>query len=432
MLGVYVGTFDPFHMGHLEVVQWAATLCTKVLVMIVNNPKKTCALDLSWRSDFARLVLADANLANNVLVLNCQQTLDAKIRLAKSKGLKVVGFLGTDVATSQPKYVPYETCFVVPRHDMPFTHDPNGWHIPVHVGDSKTFCYQFASSTVLKGALCTNNMTMVNTMCYQETHRQLLLSQFLDCLSVWTGNPNLALEAGVKSTLLDVRGHVHQWTLPRSYNGVQIVVKTVKEPGMLDRECSAFRHFCNIDTPHTPTLVWAGNGCLVTTYVGSSLMNLARFGDLSPEMTGRLAGKALAELHAHNILREPAREHIVACEKFVKLQSRVHKDVLEAYLQDPGVLCLTHGDTNLGNFCLDKNNVVSLIDLVGASPCGIPSYDYYQFLSSLYHHLGWSDFTTTIAKSFNKSYFEHATHEFTSAAKCVCQIYWNVPQSVLP
>ncbi len=39
-LALYPGSFDPFHLGHLDVVEVAAALFDRVLVAVVHNPGK--------------------------------------------------------------------------------------------------------------------------------------------------------------------------------------------------------------------------------------------------------------------------------------------------------------------------------------------------------------------------------------------------------
>lgn len=41
---LYPGSFDPFHLGHLEVVEIAARQFDRVIVAAVNNPQKTTFL----------------------------------------------------------------------------------------------------------------------------------------------------------------------------------------------------------------------------------------------------------------------------------------------------------------------------------------------------------------------------------------------------
>ena len=56
---LYPGSFDPFHLGHLDVVEQAVALFGSVVVAVMHNPDKpTGVLSTSLRVDIARAACA--------------------------------------------------------------------------------------------------------------------------------------------------------------------------------------------------------------------------------------------------------------------------------------------------------------------------------------------------------------------------------------
>ena len=58
-LAVCPGTFDPFHLGHLDVVRRAAVLFDEVVVAVATNAAKSPMFDAGERVELARAALAD-------------------------------------------------------------------------------------------------------------------------------------------------------------------------------------------------------------------------------------------------------------------------------------------------------------------------------------------------------------------------------------
>ncbi len=60
-IAMYPGTFDPFHNGHLDLVQRAARLFDEVVVAVADSSAKGALFDLTDRVTMAREVLAPLN-----------------------------------------------------------------------------------------------------------------------------------------------------------------------------------------------------------------------------------------------------------------------------------------------------------------------------------------------------------------------------------
>lgn len=54
MVGVYPGTFDPVHLGHLDVATRAADLLDRLVIGVYDRPNKTTLFGVSERVDLLR------------------------------------------------------------------------------------------------------------------------------------------------------------------------------------------------------------------------------------------------------------------------------------------------------------------------------------------------------------------------------------------
>ena len=100
---LYPGSFDPFHNGHLEIVETAARLFDRVVVAAVRNPQKSEALfSLAERQQ----MIADsvAHLPNieldsfSSLVVDLARTVGADVIV---KGLRVVSDFESELMQAQ-------------------------------------------------------------------------------------------------------------------------------------------------------------------------------------------------------------------------------------------------------------------------------------------------------------------------------------------
>jgi len=59
-IAVYPGTFDPVHLGHLDIARRAANLFEKVVVAVYDRPNKSLLFSTEERVEMVRQGLADA------------------------------------------------------------------------------------------------------------------------------------------------------------------------------------------------------------------------------------------------------------------------------------------------------------------------------------------------------------------------------------
>jgi pantetheine-phosphate adenylyltransferase len=79
-LAIYAGTFDPITKGHLSVIERAARLFDRLLVVVAVNPTKVPLFSVVEREEMIRLA---ARAWSNV---SCESTTEYVVRLARSRG----------------------------------------------------------------------------------------------------------------------------------------------------------------------------------------------------------------------------------------------------------------------------------------------------------------------------------------------------------
>lgn len=52
--GVYAGSFDPITKGHQDIIERALKFMDKLIVVVMNNPKKTYWFDLDERKELIK------------------------------------------------------------------------------------------------------------------------------------------------------------------------------------------------------------------------------------------------------------------------------------------------------------------------------------------------------------------------------------------
>jgi pantetheine-phosphate adenylyltransferase len=69
-LALYPGSFDPIHLGHLDVVEQASELFGRVVVAVMHNPDKTTGVfDVAERVRLVEESAAEAGVADHVVVV---------------------------------------------------------------------------------------------------------------------------------------------------------------------------------------------------------------------------------------------------------------------------------------------------------------------------------------------------------------------------
>jgi pantetheine-phosphate adenylyltransferase len=102
-VGLIPGSFDPFHNGHLEVVERASLIFDEIVVAAIRNPQKSEALfDLDERRDMIAESLAHVKnvriVSISTLLVNVAQDVEAT---AIVKGLRAISDFESEMQMAQ-------------------------------------------------------------------------------------------------------------------------------------------------------------------------------------------------------------------------------------------------------------------------------------------------------------------------------------------
>lgn len=99
---MYPGSFDPLHLGHLNIVEIAASIFDEVVVVTMQNPEKKSFLSLEAREDLLKSSfshLPNVSTANSSgLVVNTAVDLEATVIV---KGLRSTGDFEIEMQMAQ-------------------------------------------------------------------------------------------------------------------------------------------------------------------------------------------------------------------------------------------------------------------------------------------------------------------------------------------
>jgi pantetheine-phosphate adenylyltransferase len=90
-VGIYPGSFDPIHNGHIDIINRAIKLVDKLYIAVADSPHKSPLFDLDERKEMIENEFSINNkievIAFDNLLIDLANTLNAKILI---RGLRVV------------------------------------------------------------------------------------------------------------------------------------------------------------------------------------------------------------------------------------------------------------------------------------------------------------------------------------------------------
>lgn len=427
---LYSGSFDPFHVGHLEIVKVLLdNNYVDVVIIIPNNPNKSKPLrtELKYRVDIIEKSIA--NVKNAYVVYDDVDTVRDKIATTIHNN-RLYSVMGDDQykelceENKIPKLL-VDEWFIVPRHNHNIANNNKKW-VKVTCLPKKLFCNQEWSSTYIRENIM-NNKSYVLQYCLDEKILKHIIEIGIYSLKT-TVEKKVMLIVGEKAKFTYIRNNVIDVTC----DGKRVIVKVFSNMDEYKHEISSYSKLEELQYKglklKTPKVLFSESdkqySLLGLSYEGKTAETLL-YDDFDAFHVGTIVGEALKMLHSFN--RNIYGKTEIKNNGKLKNVKREIRDqtLLEKFYDNPGATGYIHGDVNLGNFIIDeKDCTVTLIDFNGISKygnSGIPAYEYYQFISGIHWLIIDKEKAKQIEEGFIDGYGETG---FTKEAIEVFKPYW--------
>lgn len=403
-IGIYPGSFDPFHKGHLEVALVALKYVDQVII-VPNNPNhsKPYRNDLNFRTQIIKLSIHEHPR------ISVTETSIEEIHLTDKH--RLVGIIGSDSCRREPKTKVHEW-LVIPRTGYSIPEGSLSWSVPVHCLCDESFSQQQWSSTYIRRQIMTGNLKNL-PLCNKDVLTYIQ-----------------------ENSLYDLKTQVSRMmpgtSIVKIKNGVVLVnnekiVKAFPTKESFVYERNAYIKAKELGLPIPKFLFEYDESLIGIEYTGQSLVDAVKSGECPYEL-GYSVGHILKHCHTLEVTYQEKSE---LCQNR-KIQNIINSghvsglNLIDPYLYNPGPLGYCHGDASVANFTYDlSNQQICMIDFSGLSKMGaygIPAYEYYQFLISIKSHLIKDDDIDQMTNGFIDGYGETG---FTSEADTLFSVYWN-------
>jgi cytidyltransferase-like protein len=434
LVGLFAGSIDPFHAGHLEVITQMLKYVDKVLIMPnIPNSQKVYRSNLSHRLNMIHLALESYAHKDRVRVIE----VDCDSYLSLCSGSTKIGIMGSDsynilVQKDQRPRLQTDIWFVIPRVDYDVK-NLGQWDIPVTFLPSKDFQYQHISSTLVRNLIYHGyefkemlNILDEKVFNYIQEHdiypTKTSIINFIKSKNAFKDyrfikNNVIALDT---NTMAKVFYDWKSCSKEVDSNNFARSIQVINSPKILDAISNSFYYIILMENAGLSIYDWLN-------------------ANSDPNTIGYAVGIALAKLH--NYKTTPITKLLVESNpKFSKMKKILPDDVINHH--DGGFLSLQHGNCSLHNFVIGNadgmpitptESTVYFVDnskLIDSckdhkTVIGIPEYDFYQFISSIY----WVHMDHTIREiligSFKNGYRACRNFPFSPYLDKMCQMYWS-------
>lgn len=385
-IGLYVGSFDPFHMGHLEVIDVLISRDHVDMIYIMpNNPnkKKPYRTDIKHRCEMIRLTLAnnlDKEHRDNVIVVEEDCDTYIQTNLKPMVDVRYINIIGSD----QYNYVKSnnKTFKLITDHQYVIPRDGHRIHniyrdknvTFLHNDLFQLFQHQYISSTLVKKNIHDDD---------NYDHLANEVKEYIIKHSIYPSFKRFLKEIDSKNEAKIINFRVIY--LPSKDMYIKVFDRE-----SFDKELASYEitKKYNIDVPKI--IYKYENYALGYENVGSSVRDLIDQTDDSDRIyeIGLIVGKAVSQLHQHSNKKDINDPSIIF--KFKKMIDSNYLDASDLCITGEVILNLTHADLNPRNIIISNDNKVIFIDItkmcegcINNEFIGMASYDCYQLLSSL-------------------------------------------------
>ncbi len=146
MKACYPGSFDPITLGHLDIIERASRMFDEVVVMIMHNPRKTCAFSVEDRKRMIEESIESLDGVNNVsVVIGSGLTVDYAKKVGANaiiRGIRAVSDYEYELQQATANLMlnhEIETLFLIAKPKYSFLSSSVVKEIALNKGDIKAF-----------------------------------------------------------------------------------------------------------------------------------------------------------------------------------------------------------------------------------------------------------------------------------------------------
>jgi len=203
-----------------------------------------------------------------------------------------------------------------------------------------------------------------------------------------------------------------------------IIVKYFEDKQAFTFENLSFSIAKSLSLPIPRYLFTHDNYLIGMSYVGKSIKDHVISG-YDPYEAGVLVG-SLMKYYQGKVATQGTKENILSNRKIKTIMNSclVSSGLIYNYANNPGSLGYCHGDASINNFTIVQPDKVHMIDFSGLTKMGafgIPAYEYYQFLTSIFQ-INSLSIQNKLTAGFIDGYGET---NFTDEANILFQTYWS-------